>query len=929
MERFVVIDLETTGHASNKQDKIIEVGIVVIEQDEITEQYATFINPNREIPTFITSLTGIVKEDLVDAPYFEEVADTISHKFKDSYFIAHNVPFDLGFLNDELRAIHKDPIASLQIDTVELARILYPDAPGYKLGQLASFLGIEHDYPHRALSDAYVTAEIFLEMKAKLKTLPIETLRHLRMIEPGLKSDLHQFITLYLDEQLLQPINHADILTYEGLAFRNHLNDEIDQPECQTLNFGSYLDDIYEEGGTLQRLMPHYQKRQTQREMSEIIFDAFQVNQHAIIEAETGTGKTLGYLLPAIYEGVVEGKPLVISTYTTQLQSQLLDTEIPLLQKASSFPFNVAILKGKKHYLSLEKLHQELHLNQTDNYDVALTKAILLVWITETTTGDIDEIQLPTSGYYFYKRISAEVEGNKAFQSPWSRYNYYPVARKKAEVANVIVTNHSLLCTDMILDYHVLPDFTKMIIDEAHHLEHTVSQKFGLSLDYIQIQSSLNQIGDFDDTQWLSQFARSCEKAFEHVNQHEWNVAFSDAKYETDELFRYLFQYVTQRQTYQKTFGDTGRLQYRFKQDKEDIHEWRIVKDMAARVVMTLQSLSNILDRIEKTVSNDESVSTYEKDQLAGFLEQFATFQVNLKHLFLEDANETEVKWIEIDAKGAKNAVYIYNEPTDVRTLMEEFFITKKESIILTSATLTMNDSFSFIQKRLGFDEHTITKKLASPFSYEKQVQLLIPNDFPDIQMNHSEDYTFAICEAILSLAEITKGRMLVLFTSYDMLKKTYHLLKEFMEENQYTLIAQGISSGSRERLKKNFQSIEQAILLGTNSFWEGVDIPGEDLSCVIITRLPFEPPTRPTFEAKAERLKNPFYELALPNAVLRFKQGFGRLIRSSTDRGIVFVCDARIKKSTYGKNFIKSIPEIPVIYDSTKELIDISRKWF
>src|SRR5699024_2187215 len=723
--------------ASNKTDKIIEVGIVVIEEDEITEQYATFINPDREIPTFISNLTGIVNEDVIDAPYFEEVADTISNKFRDSYFIAHNVPFDLGFLNDELLAIHKDPIYSLQLDTVELARILFPEAPGYKLLQLARYLGIEHDYPHRALSDAYVTAEVFLKIKAKLKNLPVETLQHLLMIERGLKSDLYQLLTSYKDQQLLNPMKHTNMLTFQGLAFRNHLNDEIEQTEVQQLHFGSYLDSIYEDDGALQTFMPNYQKRQTQREMSEIIFDAFQVNHHAIIEAETGTGKTLGYLLPAIYEGVKEDKPVVISTYTTQLQSQLLDKEIPLIKKVSPFPFKVAILKGKKHYLSLEKLHQELHENQTDNYDITLTKAILLIWITETITGDIDEIQLPTSGYYFYKRISAEVEGMNTFKSPWSQYNYYPVARRKAEVANVIVTNHSLLCTDMILDYNVLPDCKKIIIDEAHHLEQTVSQKFGLSLDYIQIQFNLNLVGDFEDNQWISQFRESHRDAFENVNTVEWNKVFRDAKYETDELFRYLFQYVMKRQTHQKTFGDTGRLQYRFFQDKEDAVEWGIIKDMSARLVMKLQGLSSILEIINTNIATLEMISSYERDQLSGFIDQLTTFRENLKHLFLENSTNTEVKWIEIDAKGAKNAVYIYNEPTDIRMLMKEQFISEKESIILTSATLTMNDSFSFIQKRLGFEENTITKKLDSPFSYENQVQLLIPNDFPDIQTNH------------------------------------------------------------------------------------------------------------------------------------------------------------------------------------------------
>src|SRR5699024_3276078 len=291
--------------------------------------------------------------------------------------------------------------------------------------------------------------------------------------------------------------------------------------------------------------------------------------------------------------------------------------------------------------------------------------------------------------------------------------------------------------------------------------------------------------------------------------------------------------------------------------------------------------------------------------------------------------------WGEVDTNSANHSVYLYSEPSDISELLREQFFEEKESIVLTSATLTMRDSFSFMQKRLGLDdEHVVTEKIHSPFSYKDQVKLLVPDDFPPLQYGSSEDdFIYAVCEAILSLAEITKGRMLVLFTSYEMLKKSHMLLKEMMDLSQFILISQGITSGSRSRLKKNFQSFERAILLGTSSFWEGVDIPAEDLSGLIIVKLPFQPPNHPVFEAKAAKYKkegkNAFMELSLPNAVIKFKQGFGRLIRSSNDRGIVLVCDARIMTARYGKFFTKSIPEVPITFDSTTNLLLETKKWF
>lgn len=280
---------------------------------------------------------------------------------------------------------------------------------------------------------------------------------------------------------------------------------------------------------------------------------------------------------------------------------------------------------------------------------------------------------------------------------------------------------------------------------------------------------------------------------------------------------------------------------------------------------------------------------------------------------------------------GARNAVYLYSEPLDIADLLLEHFFAEKKSIVLTSATLTMKQSFAFIQEQLGLDDLTVTRRFDSPYSYKDQVQLLVPNDFPDVRGKDNYPFIYAVCEAILSLASITEGRMLVLFTSYDMLKK-HGLLKELTEDQDYSLIAQGITSGSRDRLKKNFQSNKKAILFGTSSFWEGVDIPGDDLSCLVIARLPFQPPDHPIYEAKAAKLKaegkNAFMELALPNAVIRFKQGFGRLIRSSSDRGIVFVCDDRMMKTRYGSYFTDSIPAVPTHYKSTSELLELAEDW-
>ncbi|WP_449353912.1 ATP-dependent DNA helicase DinG [Virgibacillus natechei] len=932
MDKYVVIDLETTGNSPVKGDKIIEVGIVVIEDDKITDHYSTLLHPNKAIPPFISNLTGIFDEDISEAPTFKEKAEEITTIFRGGYLIAHNVPFDLGFLNKELENNGIEQITNPVLDTVELARILYPRAPSYKLWQLTKYLGIYHEDPHRALSDAYVTAKLFIKLKEKLHSLPYETIDHLLKLEKMLKSDVNQLL-IERHERLAFSVNDdEDIVTYRGLAFKN-TETEKETRLAPTLSFGDYLDAIYEKNGTMQQYMKKYEKRDGQRDMSETVFDAFQMHNHTLIEAETGTGKSLAYLIPAIYEAVRSKKRIVISTQTTQLQTQLLDEEIPLIRKLIDFPFNVSLLKGKSHYISLEKFERELASDQQDNYDIVLTKAMILVWLTETDTGDIDEIHLPSSGYLFYKKISTEAEDYTDPYSPWFWMSYYQKARKKATQADIIITNHALLCTDIFNDYQFLPGYDKVIVDEAHHLEETASRHYGLKLDYINLNYTLNQLGMTNDAKLLGNLLQKYSFDPEDLPLKKWNEILSQATYEIDDLFRSLFQYVVDQHRNDKSVSDIGRTQYRFENEREDPKIWNTIKEMATRLTFFMRDLIHILTIIEQYFVNANVLDTNNKDELKGMMQVLQSFIDRIEQLFLVEDATGQVKWMEIDKYGAKNAVYLYSEPKDISTLLADDFFDKKESVILTSATLTMKNSFSFIQNRLGLKaERLVTKKVNSPFAYQEQVQLMVPNDFPDIRQGN-DDFIYATSEAIISLAEITDGRMLVLFTSYDMLRKTHAILTETIDVNKYVIIAQGVSSGSRNRLKKNFQSFDQAILLGTSSFWEGVDIPGEDLSCLVIVRLPFQPPDHPIYEAKSELLKkekrNPFFELALPNAVIRFKQGFGRLIRSTSDRGIVFVCDARITKARYGKNFTESIPDVPITIDSTHKLMQKAEDWF
>ncbi len=933
MPKYVVVDLETTGHTPKKGDKIIEVGMVTIENGEIVHQFHSMVNPQQPIPSFISQLTGIEDKDVQDAPLFEEIVDEIVHLCQDAYFVAHHVQFDLGFLNHAIQEAIGKSLDIPVIDTVELSRIIMPQAPGYKLSQLAEFLEEVHENPHRALADAYVTANILLHLIHKAKQLPYETLQQLSTLERKLKSDLHELLSNWMESKAFTIEERSDLEIFRGIALKRvQVEEKRDTPNVE--GFQPFLDQLLGTDGNLAKSMNRYEERGSQRIMATTIYDALQSESHALIEAETGTGKSLAYLLPAIYEAVTKQNRVIISTHTTHLQSQLLDKEVPLLHQILPFSFTSALFKGKQHYISLKKFEYELYHGVSENYDIALTKAMLLVWLTETESGDIDEIQLPSSGSIFWRRISAEAEGYIDPKSPWFTRSFYQRARKRAQEADLLITNHSLLCTDISENYSLLASYNKLIIDEAHHLEATAAKHFGKKIDYVSIQYLLNEMGGNTAGDWIYGLLSSYPELALKQHIGEWDDLVQKAKEESDELFRLLFSYVVKQHNAHISLTDVGRYQYRFQNDQENPKIWSTVQEMTRRVSFYLRDLIQFLHKCKNWISLAETSEEAARwiEDIRMYIERLEEVIHSLDHLLLSDENSI-VKWVEIEAYGAKNAVYLHSEPIEIASILSDQLFDRKESVILTSATLTMKDSFSFMMKRLGLDESsTIKQKIESPFHYKDQVQLLVPNDFPNIKYSDQEDFVYATCEAIYSLASITEGRMLVLFTSYDMLKKTYSAMKDFIDQDEFILIAQGVSSGSRSRLKKNFQAFDQAILFGTSSFWEGVDIPGQDLTSVVIVRLPFQPPDHPVYKAKSDALKsegkNAFMELSLPNAVIRFKQGFGRLIRSSHDRGIVMVCDDRLMKAKYGKYFIDSIPSIPIHFESTHKLMEETRRW-
>jgi ATP-dependent DNA helicase DinG len=905
--RFVVIDLETTGNAPKKGDRIIQVGMVVIENGHIIERFSSFVNPERDIPPFIQQLTQIDEQMVADAPVFAELAPKLIETLQQSYFVAHNVAFDFMFLQEELSMAGFPLFSGPTIDTVELARILFPTIDSYKLNDLAQMLQIAHENPHQADSDAEVTAKLLLALFRKLKTLPLVTLQQLQRLSRDLKSDLYHLLEQIIMKKMVSLDDEQMHMYYRGIALKKPADSR--QKKWKHADGATSFSEFFAGPHTLP--IAHYEHREGQWEMMSLVHEALETSQHALIEAGTGIGKSLAYFIPSLFFAYQYKKTVVISTHTLQLQQQLIERDIPLLRNIVSFPFQVAVLKGKRNYLSLEKFVQFLQ-ETNKNYDVVLTKCQLLVWLTETETGDVDELNLSSGGRLLWPALQMDEVSEEA------KYDFFLRARQRAKEADVIITNHAFLLQDLTSDVPLLPSYEHMVIDEAHHLEDVASQYFGQQVDYVTLRLLLTRIGTLHEDGSLFQLNKRLEKqninAFSYVS--DCQQLLTEIEFECDELFRMLRRYALVKQAN----PNTVRFRYRFQPEKENGRQWEAIRELLWRL---LHHTSQLMEKAKELQQLEPSISSFP------FFTDVTLFSQMMNELrdLLESDDPMVVRWIEVEVKGAANATAIYSQPIELEEFFAERLFAKKKSVILTSATLTMNGAFTYAISRLGLEDfYPICRVIPSPFHYQQQAKLMIPSDLPSIFDVSLEEYAHAVAVQLLEIVERLKGKMLVLFTSYELLRMTASIVKEKNKDEKVVLLAQGVQSGSAAKLTKTFQQFDQAMLFGTSNFWEGVDLPGEQLSFVVIVRLPFAPPDDPVMEAKSEHIRakggNPFYDLSLPQAVIRFKQGFGRLIRSKKDEGVMFVFDRRLTTTSYGKYFLASLPPMPIYEEPLEQLL-------
>ena len=914
---FVAIDVETTGLEDDAE--IIEVGLAIVENGVVTDTWQTLVKPQKRIPRDIAIMTGISNDMVADAPRWAEIEDELLAQVEGKLLIAHNYPFDKGRLEFQLGR----SLTGSWLDSHDMAKLFLPTLSSYKLMAIASHLHIPDTNHHRALNDAIVCAQVFLRILDEAAACDPFVLHEMAVTYSGQQESLFGSISYSLGDLLFRlaeasTASHTTApLTFDEPALSN---DDL----APALRFAD-AEQFFAPEGILAQNKPDFQYRAQQVEMLDCIKQAFETDKHALIEAGTGTGKSFAYLVPALLWSFEHDARVVVATGTINLQEQLYHVDLPFLKQALGHPFATAIAKGRGNYLCLRRFHEYCRRAATASERERVFATSLVLWRSQDASGDREHLNLNKAENQYWQNIASAPDTCLGRRCPYYGECCYFGSKRACEQARVVVTNHSLLFQDLKIG-SLLPEYDRVIIDEAHHLEDEATHQFTDTVDFELMQKQLTNFtrnGGF-----LSRVNTALGKS-DTLIENSSAISERTNRTMTDGLDA--IKDIGATITFANEIPELTNIgELRITDKIRNDSWWLRLEESLRKSHRALTTAVTSINRLIVILDEDESIEsllremTHARDRLAE--------QHDWLERFIAGIDEEFVYW----AKTYKNFSYanllLSAAYIDIMPLVHEKLFEAKKTVVLTSATLAVNHDMSYTAGRflLSPDEYLASIN-DSPFDYEHQSLIAIPNDHKDYSKTSDFEYTRTIIADLKTLIPAVDGDMLVLFTSYAMLGRVSQALKDDQSLKSYRILAHG-QDGSRSSLLEALQDGTKTVLLGANSFWEGVDVKGSGLRTVVITKLPFTPPTMPVESARNDLLKkqgkNAFTANSLPQAVLRFRQGCGRLIRSNTDRGCIIILDNRVLTKSYGKTFLGSLPQQPVWTDSVSNLAERLSAW-
>ena len=923
--RYVAIDTETTG-LDSEQDELIEIAAIAFDLEAGLGEYNTLVRPGRKLPYQIERLTGIEAADLASAPSVAEIASDLAAFIGDSVIVGQSIAFDIDFLT---RAGISAPGPT--VDTWDLAQLLLPGLANYSLRGIAEHLGIDFPVRHRAHADADAARSVFLALRSRLELLPLGVLNDLdRLAEAG------EWSVGVAIREVIKAVESVagppSVLSEAVLAQPREIGRALSGGVDTTIDASESLD-LLSQAGELAGHFPDFERRPEQEKMTAAVAQALAEGHHLIVEAGTGTGKSLAYLVPAALQALRSGERVVISTDTIGLQEQLIEKDLPVVQellaKRETEPLRVAALKGRRNYLCLQRWTAARHTGPVSKEDARL-QARLLLWLSSTQTGDRSELGLHGSFDEAWGKLSAENTACIQTSCSFVREGtcFLLRARRRAEAAHVLVVNHALLLSDVATGGHVLPPFEHLVIDEAHNLEDEATTRFAFKATEGNVLDFLDRVGRRGGDRGglvgaLNEAMRGtpgilAAGAYLSSLGSSLQTAAAKARDRGPEPFGLLAQIAADFGA-DRSSGDrlliTRAIRVQAVWSDVEISGENLdatLKDVLAG----LENLRDFLESGDQGLLNQDAVTAEASD----LCQMGSSLREGLQRALLTD-DPALICWLERSRFSGELA--IGTAPLQVGEILNQQIFETKESVILTSATLSTEENFNYLRQRIGL-ENAEELLLGSPFDYPNSTLIALPTDLPE---PNAPDFASAIGKLLVEACRASQGRALILFTSYGVLNAVYSEIKAPLEAEGILVLGHGVDGSPRQMLAA-LRENGRTVILGTSSFWEGVDLAGEALSLLVIVRLPFAVPTDPIYQARSALYDQPFEEYALPQAILRFRQGFGRLIRTKTDRGVLIVLDRRITDRRYGESFLRSLPRCTVRELASREVAEAIEGW-
>jgi len=716
---------------------------------------------------------------------------------------------------------------------------------------------------------------------------------------------------------------------------------------------------LIQPNGLLSTVLSGFEARESQQQMMADIINLYNKKGIALIEAGTGTGKSIAYLIPALLWAHLRKERTLISTNTITLQEQLIHKDIPLLTKALKLDVKAVLVKGMNNYLCKRKLvdtKEELLLLPPED---ARELEKIEEWEATTQDGSRSSLSFVPSGST-WERVCAENDTCNRHACPYYKECHFFKARQQANDAQILVANHHLLFadikyrseTDNYKEAAVLPPYHTVVLDEAHNIEDVATEYFSTRISQAGLLRTINKLGS-EKTGKLTFLRQKLQNHFKNNTKATTSILMrllTDLPAHRNDLTALIGDAFFSFSEFVQTQGTVGQEDFQAEKKLRLLPRHRELTEWTEGIVRRSQKLLSALKNYIQSVNSLEADLSALKDEkfeeqtknlrfdIAALLKRLEGACESLE-LFISDKNmSSSVRWIELQTFHSRQNVHLVNTDLDIAPKLAESLFSKFPSILLCSATLSTNKQFQFIRQRLGITPELLNgvqiseKIYDSPFNYQVQALLAVPKDIPNPT---DPAFNAAAIESIWNAIQASNGNAFVLFTSYSMLRSCFNQLAEKLVSHRYHPLKQG--DDNRRALIEKFKAKERSVLFGTDSFWEGVDVAGEALRCVIIVKLPFKVPSEPIIQARSEAISakggDPFFEYSLPTAIVKFKQGFGRLIRNKQDRGCIVCLDTRLINKAYGKQFLNSLPTCNHLYTDSaslkKQMSDFYQKTF